>query len=163
MIKATVGSWLWVWGRDTRDVTEAAPGLPPPPPFPSLPPPSSRIPFQDGTPGLSWGQPDLTDLQPDLCPLATHCRGHAPKVWPLPRTLALSQRACKPKEQTPLGGALGTTSRHKTVPATLPPGKAGQPCPSRPAAPQVAYSPVIPLTLLAWQCQVCAVITQNCH
>lgn len=35
------------------------------------------------------------------------------------------------------------------MPATLPPGKAGQPCPSRPAAPQVAYSPVSPLTLLA--------------
>lgn len=108
-----MGSWLWVWGRDTRDVTGRA-GTPSAPTFP-FSSSSSRVPFQDGTPGLSWGQPDLTDLQPDLCPLATHCRGHAPKVWPLPKTLALSQRACKGLADTYWGALGGTTRSHKTA------------------------------------------------
>ena len=41
--------------------------------------------------GIPTGQPNLTDFWPDLGPLASHCWGCASKVWPLPRTPALSQ------------------------------------------------------------------------
>ena len=93
-------------------------------------------------PGPPAGHPDLTDLQPDLRPVARPCPG----CLPCPK------RAGTSRERMPPGGLWARSRSRDPGPVTPCPGKAARPCPSHPGAPRVACRSARPLALLVWWC-----------